>query len=222
MDRRRFLRSVAVEWSGSRRLAQRRIRRSRRRGDHQALRRAALGARQHHPRQRDRLGPAALDLSVRPVRRRSQCRFRGDPRPRAEDGRYRAGVREHRQAPRGQGARGRSRRQSRDRARQLVHGRHPLRRGRVAVRRFRSAAHRACTGRSASAMPITRGWPTTRSRRCRSRSKANRSPAWFHLPPRLHRRQAAGGDRHSRDGQLQGDQRRAGQRPLDVARASRC
>jgi len=58
MDRRHFIRAIAVTGGA---IALRAVLRSpmpTARND-QALRRAALGARQHHPRQRDRLGPAA-------------------------------------------------------------------------------------------------------------------------------------------------------------------
>jgi len=55
--------------------------------------RAALAHRQHHSRQRHRLGPAALALYPLAVRYRGQRRLCRHPRAGEEDGRYRPGFR---------------------------------------------------------------------------------------------------------------------------------
>ena len=150
-----------------------------RRAAYAAVPGAALGAGQHRPLQRHRLGPAALDLHLRPVRDGGPGRHRGRARARQENGRHCAGVRGGGAPARGQGQGGRGRRQHGLGARQLFHGGGLLGRGAMALRPERRAERRLPSEEARELRQVRRPSPTTRSRRRGFRSKTPRCRPGF-------------------------------------------
>ena len=181
------------------------------------LRGAALGARQHRPRQRHRLGPAALDLHLGPLRAGGQRRHRRRARARQEDGRHRAGVRGGGAPPRGQGQGRRGGGQHGHRARQLFHGGGLLGRGAMALRPERRGQRRLPSEEARELHQVCRdGRPQGRG----GLDSVQGHRAAGLVPPaaELLGRQDPGDHQRARHGQLQGDSDRALRRPLPQPR----
>ncbi len=185
---------------------------------HAALRRAALDPRQHHPRERHRLGSAAPAGTGRGARSGGHHRHRGDPHARAEIRRYRAGIRSGGATAGSAGDRsGEAGGQGR-RARQLFHGRELLGRSAVADRRKQRQEHLLQSEEAGVLSQICQvGGPSGRAGldRARRQVAAGVVSSAVRIPGR-----AAGAVRgvDSGHGRLQGAQRAARRRPLSVAR----
>ena len=189
------------------------------RPDDPTLDRAALAARQHHPRGRHGLGPAALaSICPRPCGPEANADFAAHPPAHQEIRRRLARLRGGGAPPRGQGARRREGRRAGDRARELLHGGAST--GARRSGRSTRTTSRICstTSASASATRTTRSSPIITSRRRGSRFPAASAARLVSPAAGLQRRAHPGGGVDPRHGQLQGDGRRAVRRPLALAR----
>ena len=187
------------------------------RAERAALDRAALARRQHHPRQRHRLGPAALGLHERGLRLRGLGRFRRHPPARAEICRHSTGLHRDRAAPRGQGARRRERGSPHHGARQLFHGGGALGRGAVDLPRRRRGEQTPQREEARVLRPVRE---VRRSPHRAGLSAVRRQDHPGLVPPAagLQRRQDPGGDLVPGHGHVQGAVRGAAWRPLAHAR----